>query len=79
MKYRRHELKNVTRTELDNAIDETIIGYKAERNRVILRERLYDGSTYEELAEMHDMSVNQIKNIVYRELEKISKYLKVEV
>ena len=44
-----------------------------------MRERLCEGHTYEELAEMYDMSVNQIKNIVYRELEVLSKHLEVEI
>ena len=37
-----------------------------ERDRYILFERLVQGLTYEKIAEMHDMSVAQIKRIVYK-------------
>lgn len=79
MGYKKHQLKDVTRSQLNHIIDEYIIGFKAERNRSIMRERLCEGHTYEELAEMYDMSVNQIKNIVYRELEVLSNHLEVEI
>ncbi len=79
MGYKKHQLKDVTRSQLNHIIDEYIIGFKAERNRNIMRDRLCAGYTYEELAEMYDMSVNQIKNIVYRELEVLSRHLEVEI
>jgi len=50
-------------------IDENIIGFKAERNRQLMKRRLCDGLTFEELAEEADMSVMQVKNIVYREMD----------
>lgn len=56
--------KHLTRTELEKLIDENIIGYKAERNRNILKRRLCDGLTYDKLAEECDMSVRQVKKIV---------------
>jgi hypothetical protein len=37
-----------------------------ERNREILKRRYIDGILFEPLAEEFDMSVRQIKNIVYR-------------
>lgn len=79
MEYKKHQLKDVTWSQLNYVIDEYVIGYKAERNRAILRDRLYNGKTYEELSEIYFMSVNQVKNIVYRELDIISKHLEVEV
>lgn len=79
MGYNKHQLKDVTRTQLNHIIDEYIIGFKAERNRSIMKDRLCAGYTFEELAERYDMSVNQIKNIVYREMEIISKCLEVEI
>ena len=79
MKYRKHVIRNVTRTQLNNAIDESVIGFKSARNRAILKRRLCDGATFEELAEEYDMSVMQIKNIIYKEMEIISRYLEVEV
>ena len=56
----------MTRSEILKAIDEHIIGRNAERNRAILKRRLLDGICYEPLAEEFDMSVRQIKNIVYK-------------
>jgi DNA-directed RNA polymerase specialized sigma24 family protein len=44
-------------------IDEWI---HSERDRDIMRRRLIDGKTYEFIAEEEDMSVRQIKNIVYK-------------
>lgn len=55
-----------SRSELDRLIDEWILGRNAERDRKILRRRLFDGVTYERLAEEFDLSVRQIKNIVYK-------------
>ena len=52
-----------SRSEIEHEIDEWIFN---ERNRRILKRRLLDGLTYEQLAEEFDMSVRQIKNIVYK-------------
>lgn len=79
MEYRKHRLRDVTRSQLNSIIDECIIGFKAERNRAIMKDRLCNGKTFEELSEIYDMSVNQIKNIVYRELDIITRYLEIEV
>ena len=38
----------------------------SERDRKILNRRFIDGITFEKLAEEQEMSVRQIKNIVYR-------------
>lgn len=58
--------ENISRTQIEFAIDEWIIGKNAERNREILRRRLIDGICYEALAEEFDLSTQQIKNIVYK-------------
>lgn len=55
-----------SRSELDRLIDEWILGRNAERDRKILKRRLFDGITYERLAEEFDLSVRQVKNIVYK-------------
>ena len=55
---------NLSRSQLEAMIDEWIIGANALRNRTILKDRLLDGLTYERLAEKHDLSVRQTKNIV---------------
>lgn len=51
------------RSEIERAIDEWILN---EKYRAILKRRLLDGLTYERLAEEFEMSVRQIKNIVYK-------------
>lgn len=56
-------MKDLPRSELNKLIDEWIFN---ERNREILKRRLLDGICYEPLAEEFDMSVRQIKNIVYK-------------
>lgn len=58
--------KTMTRSELEKLISEQIIGRNAERNRNILRRRLIDGITFDKLAEEYDLSVRQVKNIVYK-------------
>lgn len=55
-----------SRSELDRLIDEWILGRNAERDRKILKRRLFDGVTYERLAEEFELSVRQVKNIVYK-------------
>ena len=76
MKYQKHQIENVTRSELEYLIDEHVIGFKAERNRVIMKRRLCDGVTFEKIAEESDMSVMQIKNIVYKQMEILSKAMR---
>ncbi|MBP5324135.1 MAG: hypothetical protein J6Y86_01405 [Pseudobutyrivibrio sp.] len=77
MKYTKHIINSST----DNiifAINNYINGFKAYRNRMILKSRLIDGLTFEELAEKYDMSVRQIKKIVYDSEVIISEHLRVE-
>lgn len=57
---------NLSRFKLDMMINEWIIGKNAERDREIIRRRLFDGITFEKLAEEFDLSVRQTKNIVYK-------------
>lgn len=68
-------MTDYSRTEIEHAIDEWVVGRNAERNRAILKRRLIDGICYEPLAEEFDLSVRQIKNIVYRNQEKILRKL----
>ena len=56
-------------------IDEHINGRNAIRNRDILKERLINGTTFDELAEKFDMSTRQCKRIVAFCMERISKYM----
>lgn len=55
-----------SRSEIEAGIDEWIVGRNAERNRMILKRRLCDGVTYDMLAEEFELSVRQVKNIVYK-------------
>ena len=61
-----HQDRDLSRSEVERAIDEWIIGKDAERNRAILKRRLIDGITFEKLAEEFGLSVRQTKTIVYR-------------
>lgn len=56
-------MRDYSRSELTKAIDEWILN---EKHRAILKRRLIDGICYEPLAEEFDMSVRQIKRIVYK-------------
>ena len=68
-------MRDYSRSELTEAIDEWIVGKNAERDRRILYRRLIDGICFEPLAEEFDMSVRQIQNIVYKSQEKIFRHL----
>jgi DNA-directed RNA polymerase specialized sigma24 family protein len=59
---------DLSRSELKNLIDEWIF---REKDREILKRRLLDGITYETLAEEFEMSVRQIKNIVYKSEDRL--------
>ena len=72
----RKDLSDYSRDELERAIDQWVICHKhAERNRAILKRSLLDGICYEPLAEEFDMSVRQIKNIVYKSQERLFRHL----
>ena len=55
-----------TNSQILEAIGEYL---HSDRDRSILARRLIDGITYERLAEEFELSVRQIKNIVYRNEE----------
>ena len=61
-----------TNSEMEKAIDEVI---HKERDRAILKRRLCDGIYYEPLAEEFDLSVCQVKTIVYRSQDKLFRYV----
>lgn len=61
---------DMSRTEIEFLIDEWI---HKERDRQILKRRLLDGICYEPLAEEFDLSVRQVKNIVYKAEDKLFK------
>lgn len=65
-------MREYSRTEITTAIDEWILN---ERHRQILKSRLIDGRTFDELAEMYYMSPRQIKRIVYKCQETLFRHL----
>ena len=46
-----------------------------QRDRSILEDRYIDGMTLEKLAEAHEMSVSQIKRILYKGSETVFRHL----
>ena len=63
-------MREYTNSEVSDAIDDLI---HSERDRAILKRRLIDGITYERLAEEFELSVAQIKGIVYKGENRIFK------
>lgn len=61
---------NLSRSEWESLIDEWIFN---EKHRQILKRRLLDGICYEPLAEEFNLSVRQIKSIVYAQSDKLFK------
>ena len=68
-------IPEISRSDLEYLINEFIVGRNAERNRAIMKRRLIDGICFEPLADEFDMSVRQIKNIVYTNTQVIIKHL----
>lgn len=65
-------MRDYSRTEITEAIDEWILNQK---HRDILKSRLIDGLTYDELAEKFVMSPRQLKRIVYKAQETLFRHL----
>lgn len=68
----------MSRSELERLIDEWVIGRNAQRDRAVLKDRLLDGLTYEQLAEKYDMSVRQMQNIVYKRQDILFRHMPSE-
>lgn len=66
------EYKN---SEIEKIIDEYIHNL---RNRALLKRRYIDGITLEKLAEEFELSVRQVKNIIYNNEDVILKHLKTD-
>ena len=56
-------MREYSRTEIMTAINEWVLNAK---HREIMKRRLIDGICYEPLAEEFDLSVSQIKRIIYK-------------
>ena len=61
-----------TNSQIARLIDDLI---HSERDRAILKRRLIDGICFEPLAEEFDLSVVQVRRIVYKGQEKLIPYL----
>lgn len=66
------ERYNLPRSEIEYLIDQWIFN---EQHRLILADRLFNGTTYERLAEKYDLSTQQVKNIVYKAMDRLEKHL----
>lgn len=66
---------NGTKETIIKAIDESVMGFKSEHNREILKDHYVYGMTFEETAEKHRMSVCQIKHIAYKHEPVIKDYM----
>ena len=62
-----------TNSQISHVIDEYIHN---ERDRKILKRRFVDGIIFDQLAEEFDLSVRQVKNIVYKSEKIFLKHLK---
>lgn len=62
----------IRRSELEHLIDEYCFN---EKYRYILKRRFLDGICFEPLSEEIGMSVRQVKNIVYKEGDKVLKHI----
>ena len=63
---------NLSRDELQSIIDQWIFN---DRHRMILSDRLFNGTTYERLEERYGLSTQQVKNIVYKAMDRLEKHL----
>ena len=66
------ERYNLPRSEIEFLINQWIFN---KRDREILVDRLLDGLTFERLAEKHNLSVQQVKTIVYKSMNKLEKHI----
>lgn len=65
-------LKQLPNSHINSLIDEWI---HSERDRRIMKRRCVDGIGYENLAEEFDLSVTQIKTIIYRAQKDLIKHI----
>ena len=66
-------LAEISNSEVARLVDEWV---KNERDRKILKRRLIDGATFEQLSAEFFLSVRQIKNIVYKNEQIIFKHVR---
>ena len=69
----KHRFEDYSRSTVSAAIDEWIFN---ERDRAILKRRLLDGICYEPLAEEFGLSVDRIKQIVYKSQDRLFRHFR---
>ena len=67
---------DLSRTEWENLINEHILGRNAETRRKVLKRRLLDGLTFEQLATEFCYSTQNIQRIVYKDTALLFKKIK---
>jgi DNA-directed RNA polymerase specialized sigma24 family protein len=65
-------MRDISKDQLYGLIDQWIFN---ERDREIIRRRMYDGIGFEQLAAEFNLSVRQVKHIVYRAKDKIFRHI----
>lgn len=71
---------DLSRTELETAIQQWIIGRNGERDRVILAMYLFDGITFAKMQDRleglgYTLSIDQIKKIVRKRKEELFRHI----
>jgi len=71
---------DVSKEQVESAIDQWIMGRNAERNKAIVSRHIFYGITLEKLAEEFDLSRRQVwdiidknENYIFKQLKKIAK------
>ena len=65
-----------SRSQIEVAIFEWINGRNADRNRRMIRRRLFDGLTFEQLAEEFDLSPKQARTVIHKCEEQIYRHIR---
>lgn len=63
---------NYTKSEWEHLIKEQIIGLNAKRNQSIIRDKLFEGLSIQQIAEKYDLSETRVKTVIRMFKRKIS-------
>ena len=69
-------MNHYSKSELEFLIDEWVVGQNASRNKKIIRDKLINGMTNEQIAEKYDLSLTRTKTVIRlfrRKLETLEK------
>lgn len=69
---KRNQIPDLSRSEIEHLIDEWIFN---QRDRAILKRRILDSITFDQLSEEFFLSPQRIKAIVYKAEDKIYKHV----